>query len=133
LIGTTVLATVTDCYTTTAIHSGPLAFAIGGIIGEDYRSAITQCYTGGTVSVDDANSYAVDPVLGDSYKTTGADCYHFAPNAIVRSNQAWSQPLTAEQMKRQASFVGWDFDEVWMICEGQDYPRLRWEGVDCQE
>jgi hypothetical protein len=34
-------------------------------------------------------------------------------------------------MKRQASFIEWDFETVWMICEGKDYPRLRWEGVDC--
>jgi hypothetical protein len=39
--------------------------------------------------------------------------------------------LTDAAMRQQASFVGWDFDDVWMICEGVDYPRLRWEGVAC--
>ena len=36
------------------------------------------------------------------------------------------------QMKRQASFNGWDFGEVWTICEGTGYPRLRWEGAGCE-
>ena len=39
--------------------------------------------------------------------------------------------LTQAQMKQEASFVGWDFDKTWTICEGKDYPRLRWENVQC--
>jgi hypothetical protein len=34
-------------------------------------------------------------------------------------------------MNRQASFTGWDFETVWTICEGKDYPRLRWEAMPC--
>jgi hypothetical protein len=25
----------------------------------------------------------------------------------------------------------WDFDTVWMICEGQDCPHLQWENIEC--
>jgi hypothetical protein len=41
-------------------------------------------------------------------------------------------PLSDTQMKRQANFSGWDFDEIWTICEGEGYPRLRWEGAGCE-
>jgi hypothetical protein len=41
--------------------------------------------------------------------------------------------LTGVQMKQQASFPGWDFDATWTICEGKDYPRLRWENPACEE
>ena len=41
--------------------------------------------------------------------------------------------LTAVQMKQQASFADWDFDETWAICEGKDYPRLRWEDLPCEK
>jgi hypothetical protein len=41
--------------------------------------------------------------------------------------------LTGIQMKQQASFVDWDFDKTWTICEGKDYPRLRWEDVPCEK
>ncbi|MBN1506692.1 MAG: hypothetical protein JW955_07590 [Sedimentisphaerales bacterium] len=37
--------------------------------------------------------------------------------------------LTSAQMKQQASFVGWDFENIWTIAEGESYPRLRWEPV----
>jgi hypothetical protein len=36
-------------------------------------------------------------------------------------------------MRQQASFIDWDFADTWMICEGQDYPRLQWEGVACDQ
>jgi hypothetical protein len=36
-------------------------------------------------------------------------------------------------MKQQASFTGWDFENTWTICEGVDYPRLQWEGVECED
>lgn len=37
--------------------------------------------------------------------------------------------LTTVEMRKASTFrnFGWDFDDVWTIREGQDYPRLRWE------
>ncbi len=55
---------------------------------------------------------------------------------------AWALSATASQhtfaggpMQTAAPFLaaGWDFDTIWTICEGKDYPRLRWEGVECGE
>jgi hypothetical protein len=40
--------------------------------------------------------------------------------------------LTDALMRQQTSFPGFDFESVWTICEGRDYPRLRWEGVACE-
>ena len=31
---------------------------------------------------------------------------------------------TAAEMCQQATFTNWDFDDVWYIQEGEDYPRL---------
>ena len=28
--------------------------------------------------------------------------------------------------------AGWDFDTIWAICTGKDYPRLRWENISCE-
>jgi hypothetical protein len=38
--------------------------------------------------------------------------------------------LTTAQMRTAEAFrnFGWDCENVWTICEGKDYPRLRWEG-----
>ena len=48
-------------------------------------------------------------------------------------NNGLGIPLTNARMKQQASFVGWDFKNTWTICAGKDYPRLRWEKVDCDQ
>ena len=46
-----------------------------------------------------------------------------------REKGVWARGATAEAFR---SF-GWDFESIWIICEGGDYPRLRWEGVRCGE
>jgi len=33
---------------------------------------------------------------------------------------------TTDQMTQQATFVDWDFDEIWAIDEGQSYPYFKW-------
>ncbi len=37
------------------------------------------------------------------------------------------QGLTTEQMQMMSTYTGWDFDTVWRICDGMNYPRLQWE------
>jgi hypothetical protein len=39
-------------------------------------------------------------------------------------------PLSPDQMKHRANFIGWDFSTVWAIREGQEYPHLQWEDAD---
>jgi len=34
---------------------------------------------------------------------------------------------TTTQMTQEATFTNWDFENVWKICEGTNYPRLMWE------
>ncbi|MBP7051730.1 MAG: hypothetical protein KBE65_12000 [Phycisphaerae bacterium] len=61
-----------------------------------------------------------------------SSCRHF----LIESDgggpdTGFGVPLTNTQMKKQASFAGWDFENIWTICEGKDYPRLWWEPVPC--
>ena len=60
-------------------------------------------------------------------------CFFLAPVDGGGPDNGLGTPLTAEQMTQQASFADWDFVETWTICEGKDYPRLRWEELDCGE
>jgi hypothetical protein len=60
-------------------------------------------------------------------------CFFLDPNDTGGPDNGLGTPLTAEQMKQQASFPGWDFADTWAICEGRDYPRLRWEAIECDK
>jgi len=55
--------------------------------------------------------------------------FRIAQVFFARFSQLSSKTVNGYQ---QASFVNWDFDTVWMICEGRDYPRLQWEGIACE-
>ena len=46
---------------------------------------------------------------------------------------AYGIGLPTGQMQTAETFLGlgWDFVGAWTICEGKDYPRLLWEGIEC--
>jgi len=39
-------------------------------------------------------------------------------------NDGRGEPRTTAEMKTQSTFEGWDFGNIWMIDEGNDYPRF---------
>ncbi|MBN1510027.1 MAG: hypothetical protein JW955_24490 [Sedimentisphaerales bacterium] len=52
-----------------------------------------------------------------------------AANAVMRLLETPAKMRSAEAFRT----FGWDFENVWMIREGKEYPRLRWEGVRREE
>jgi hypothetical protein len=46
-----------------------------------------------------------------------------------QSTSAAGTPKTTAEMKTMTTFTdaGWDFVNIWDICEGTNYPRLRWQ------
>lgn len=78
-------------------------------------SGAEKCYFAGTISGTEMNS--VCPIAG-SYSNS----YYDSEKTKISGKQG---ALTTKQMKQQASFQGWDFDKIWTIQEGVDYPKLR--------
>lgn len=74
-----------------------------------------QCYFAGTISGTDVNQ---EYPIGVSKNS----CYYDSEKTKISGKQG---ALTTKQMKQQASFQGWDFDKIWTIQEGVDYPKLR--------
>jgi len=68
---------------------------------------------------------------GENHKTR--DNLHYMSAFTVFSLDLGTG-LTTEQMLSRRIFenAGWDFDTVWMICEG-DYPTLQWETLECDD
>ncbi len=60
-------------------------------------------------------------------------CYFLDASDGGGPDNGYGLPLLAGQMRQQASFADWDFQTVWAICEGIDYPRLQWEEIVCEE
>ncbi|MBN1124480.1 MAG: hypothetical protein JXA82_05690, partial [Sedimentisphaerales bacterium] len=110
---------------------------VGGLCGRngDLRdsSLITQCY-------------AIGPVIGN--ENVGGLCGYIENGSVIDcfwdtqtsglTNSAGGIGLSTTQMQDIDIFLsaGWDFvgetangtEDIWWIIEGQDYPRLWWEG-----
>ena len=97
------------------------SMSVGGLIGENGGS-VTESYSTGEVR----GYFSVGGLVGDDYFWSEADhCFWDTQT----SGQAWSAGgtgKTTSQMKRTATFTDWDFENIWIIDEGLDYPKLRW-------
>ncbi len=127
LIGALDGSTIVRCYATGAVQGQTW---VGGLVGSaPFPSGdIAWCYAAGPV-----RSTAGDGVGGlVGLKSTRVRfCYFLDPRDGGGPDNGFGTPLTDAQMREQASFAGWDFENVWRICEGQDYPRLWWEQRPC--
>jgi hypothetical protein len=152
---------VTRCYATGRLSAGRRSFALGGLIGRNY-SIVTDCYAKVDLSCGEKNgwlggllgyhhgavihSYAAGTIVTpDPNATCGGlvgttlgtltvnNCYFLAPSDGGGPNNGLGVPLTDDRMKQQTSFLNWDFQKTWAICAGVDYPRLRWEKIDCNQ
>lgn len=122
---------------------------VGGLVGANSWGIISDSYAGGEVKGSDHvgglvglndggniyNSYASSEVTGagDVGGLVGSN------NSGTVTNSYWDQEVsgqgqsaagegkTTEEMRQQATFSGWDFDNTWVIEEGKIYPYFKWE------
>ena len=100
---------IKNCYSIANVKvEGSYSSMVCGIGGPD-----ANCYFAGTISGADINY--VHPVGSNT-------SYYDSEKTKISGKQG---ALTTNQMKQQASFQGWDFDKIWTIQEGVDYPKLR--------
>lgn len=101
---------IENCYSIANVKTeGPYyseAYGIG--------SSAENCYFAGTIS--GANINYVYPIGSNT------NSYYDSEKTKISGKTG---ALTTKQMKQQASFQGWDFDNIWTIQEGVDYPKLR--------
>lgn len=126
---------IANSYSTGAVISRGDA---GGLAGINLGSTIVNSYCSGVVA-----AAALDYLYrGGGFVGTNSGIVAHCFWDRDRSDCGYSGDgtgLSTPQMKEQSSFVGWDFagesingtEDIWTICEGEDYPRLWWEGVNC--
>lgn len=101
---------VKNCYSVAHVQAdsySPTAFGIGGYA--------TNCYFAGTVA-----GTKMDRVYPIAYSFSNS--YYDSEKTKISGKEG---ALSTKEMKQQASFYDWDFDKIWTIQEGVDYPKLR--------
>ncbi|MGQ9856613.1 MAG: hypothetical protein ACUVQF_07750 [Fervidobacterium sp.] len=135
--GTTDKGVVENCYAIGTLTFPTSATNIGGLVGLVSKNN----NTGGAVKI--VNSYAaVAPngtstgwkgfVGGTSVETTADSGGNYFDKDVAQETTGSVKSTlqtgkTTAEMKQQATFVDWDFTNIWKIDEGVDYPRLKWE------
>ncbi len=101
--------TVVNCYSAMIITGSifaPIPF-VGGLSGAD-AGAVTFNYTSNYWDDDIIPVLDLDDI-GNDGDVAG----------VLKSNTS--------AMFQEATFVDWDFTDIWMIDEGNDYPRFIWQ------
>jgi len=114
-------STIINCYSTAFVNGdGLLGGLVGALLG--HSTTITNCYSTGSVSGTD--DY-IGGFIGESFSggTTVINCF-WDTETSKQNSSARGEGRTTAQMKQQATYTGWDFDNIWAIDEGEDYPYL---------
>ncbi len=99
---------------------------VGGFLGGNNEGQIIDCYsTGMTSGTSNVGGFA-----GINFEDSIIiGCFWDTDTSGITISDGNAQGRTTEQMQTQELYVeaGWDFDNVWSICEGIGYPRLQWQ------
>jgi len=144
---------ISDCYSTGTVTGGYDSDSLGGLMGYEENCDIADCYANGEVVGD----YDAGGLVGliesyDSittcYSSGRVSGYMFVGGLVGwingeqdtmdsfwdtdTSGQSWSACGTGKttvEMKTKSTFTdaGWNFDDVWHICETTNYPKLLWQ------
>jgi hypothetical protein len=126
------VGTVENCYANSNVAAGDSSSRLGGLIGQSEvtSSMVNRCYATGSVSCQSNGDY-LGGLVGYIWREQVTNSYFLAPSNGGGPDNDIGSPLMDIQMKRRSSFTGWDFNDIWMICEGVDYPRLQWQNIQC--
>jgi hypothetical protein len=131
LVGFNYESIISNCYSTGAVTGGVNSYYLGGLMGYNGGN-ISNCYSTGAVT-GDANSSYLGGLVGESdYYSDVNSCYFIITSG---PDNGVGTPLTDEEMKQEAGFVGWDFvgetangtEDIWSIDEGVSFPKLAWQ------
>ncbi|GEM_PF-5385007 len=137
--------TITQSYSTGSVTGGSL---VGGLVGWNYYGTLSNCYTtssvltrggsGGLVGWNDAtieHCYSAGLMTGNGKYTGGltggnrgkVSSSYWDIEVSEQDSSVVGEGKTTTEMTQQATFVGWDFKNVWRIAEGLSYPYLQWQ------
>lgn len=97
---------------------------VGGLVGANDQGHIIDCYSTGAASGTLNN---VGGFAGVNWSGSIEGCFwDIQTSGIIAGD---GQGKTTAEMQSKALFIDadWDFEEVWTICDGLQYPKLQWQ------
>jgi len=112
---------ISDCFSTGRVVGTNF---FGGLVGANNNGAVNRCYATGAVMGHDPDT--IGGLVGANFATV-SDSY-WDTNTTDQTRSSGGTGKTTPEMKQQATFVGWDFTNIWRLVENVTYPHLRWQG-----
>lgn len=131
VVGVNRFGVVADSYSTVAIAIANASTQVGGLTGYNYMGVLAHCYAAGGVFGPGEYESIGGLVGGGSQNARTYSCYYLTSSDGGGPNRGAGIAVTAEQLMQSDTFVDWDFQRTWMLCQGQDFPRLLWQGLSC--
>lgn len=106
-----------SCYNIGSIIGGDAAGGIVGVSGEE-ECAINCCYSAGFVGAE-ANADAILGFGGIFIGDAITNCYYLDSDESAPS--PYAEAVTAEQLRNESTYEGFDFNEIWTMEGSEDY------------
>ena len=97
---------------------------IGGLIGYLWSGSVTNTYSTGLVGGSGSNKGGLIGYIEASNNPTVTSSYWDTQTSGMNTSAGGEGKTTAE-MKQQATFIDWDFTDIWDIIEDSTYPWLK--------
>jgi len=115
---------ISKCYSTAGVMGD---YSVGGLVGYIFSGGITDCYATGTVTAASNGG----GLIGRTYKGQFIKDSYWDVNSSGVTTQyvRGGIGLTTRQMQSKGTYLFWGCGEgAWTIDDGNDYPKLLWEG-----
>jgi hypothetical protein len=126
---------IENCFSTCTVSatnsSETYGVQAGGLIGVNDGATIINSYSIGEVTASAISYASKGGLVGINYGTC-TSCYYDFETSGCLDDDGRGTPKTTVEMKQQATFVDWDFTDVWAIDPNKNdgYPYLQWQKFD---
>ncbi|HOR47356.1 MAG TPA: hypothetical protein PK717_06565, partial [Caldisericia bacterium] len=107
------------CSATGSVTGGGLH---GGLVGLHGGGVITTSFSRGTVTTT-PDGWGGGGLVGGIWNMPSIDNSYYDSTTSGRTDVGKGFPRTADQMRMQSTFIGWDFTNIWVM--GPSFPILR--------
>jgi len=117
---------ISNTYARGRVNTGKDSLWTGGLVGGLSEGYLTNSYASGFVN----GGTDVGGLVGGNSRGQLTSSYFLTPGQGGGPDNQVGTALGNTAMSQPSSFRDWDFDHIWSICAGADYPRMQWE--DCE-
>jgi len=133
------LGNVSNCYSTGDVDGER---NVGGLVGSNFHGSISNCYSSGDVEgadyVGGLVGWKLYGIVSNCIWDTDTQTHGVTESIGYNEGTVTNvEGLSTTEMQDINTYLnaGWDFvgetangtDDIWLICQGRDYPRLWWQ------